>query len=69
VVYYLLVGCNHESIVEATDHVAEYINEEALILHLYEVHSLCLVDSPGEHVNQDEDYHYCDVELEIPRKI
>ena len=55
---YLLAGCNHESIVEATDHVAEYINEQALILHLYEIHSLRLVDSPREHVNQDEDYHH-----------
>ncbi len=66
---YLLVGCNHESIVEAADHIAEYINEQALILHLYEIHSLCLVDSPGEHVNQDEDYHHGDVELKIPCEI
>ena len=66
---YLLAGCDYDSIVEAADHVTKNINKKALILHLYEVHSLCLVDSPGEHVNQDEDYDHRDVELEITSKI
>jgi len=69
VVDYLLAGSNHDSIVEAADHVTKNINKKALILHLYEVHSLRLVDSPGEYVDQDEDYDHRDVELEITSKI
>ena len=49
----LLIRCDHESIVKAADHLAEDAEQEALVLHLYEVDPLRLINCPGEHVYQE----------------
>ena len=52
VIYNILIGTNHDAVVKASNHIAEDIDEETLILHLNEIRSLGLIHSTREDVDK-----------------
>ena len=57
-IYYLLTGGDHKSIVKAADHLTENTQQQTLIFHLNKVDSLSLIYRPRDYIDENQrDYH------------